>query len=242
MFMSGKILWQRSCSKLILFCLCAFCLLTGTAAAHVEQWADPGYNFKGVQKMLVYDFDMSAVKMDSDIAEKNFKSVFWEQVNKQKITVLPLQRVENQVSLLEFKDIDKLRQQNPAAADAMWKKNLPQVVNVYARTKYLQYEYSSRVIPAHTEWRTRYVTYKYYDRDGRKHEESVPEQYPVYVPEKTIWTLTQQVRLDVYDAATDKCIYSRNEVRSDDYAGDGKDIFEKIVRNSFKDFLKNVQK
>ena len=76
MFMSGKILWQRSCSKLILFCLCAFCLLTGTAAAHVEQWADPGYNFKGVQKMLVYDFDMSAVKMDSDIAEKNFKSVF----------------------------------------------------------------------------------------------------------------------------------------------------------------------
>ncbi|MBP3781174.1 MAG: hypothetical protein ILA30_05875 [Selenomonas sp.] len=233
---------QRYCLGFVLLCLCLFLLMTGKAFAHVEQWADPGYAFKGVQKMLVYDFDMSAVKLDSDIAEKNFHSVFWEQVNKQKITVLPLQRVENKVSLLEYKDIDKLRQTNPEAAEAMWKKNLSQVVDVYAKTKYLRYDYTSRVIPAHTEWRTRYVTYTYYDRNGNKHHESVPEQYPVYVPERTVWTLTQQVRLDVYDAKTDKCIYSRNEIRSDDDVGDGKDIFEKIVRNSFKDFLKNVQK
>ena len=69
-----------------------------------------------------------------------------------------------------------------------------------------------------------------------------PEEYPEYVPEKTIWTLHQRVRLDVYDAKTGKCIYSRNEARSDDYAGDGKDIFVKIVRNSFKDFLKKGKK
>ena len=222
--------------------LCTFFLLPGTAAAHVEEWAEPGYNFKDVQKLLVYDLDMSAVDLESDIAEKNFQSAFWEQVGKQKIEVMNLKKVENRVSLMEYKDIDALRQTDPAAAEEMWQNTMPKVVDAYAKTQYLRYEYTSRVIPAHTEWRTRWVKHTYYDRDGNKHEESIPEEYPEYVQEKTIWTLHQRIRLDVYDAKTGKCIYSRNEARSDDYAGDGKDIFVKIVRNSFKDFLKKGKK
>ena len=235
---ANKLFREGSVSRITLLLLCAFFLLAGTASAHVEQWAEEGYNFKGVQKLLVYDIDLSAVDLESDIAEKNFQSAFWEQVRKQKVEVLTLQKVENRISLMEYKDIDELRKRDPAAAEAMWQNDLPRVVDAYAKTRYLKYDYTSRVIPAHTEWRTRYVTRTYYDRDGNKHEESVPESYPEFVPERTVWTLQQQVRLDVYDAKTGKCIYSRNEVRSDDNAGDGKDIFVKIVRNSFKDFLK----
>ena len=139
-------------------------------------------------------------------------------------------------------ELDQLREKDPTAAEAMWNTNLPRVVDAYAKMQYLKYEYTSRVIPAHTEWRTRHVRRTFYDRNGNKHEDLVPEEYPEFVPEKTIWTLHQQVRLDVYDAKTGQCIYSRNENRSDDFAGDGKDIFVKIVRNSFKDFVKKCQK
>lgn len=239
---AGKTFGERFFPQVVLVYLMAFLLLTGTASAQVEQWTESGYNFKGVQKLLVYDLDISAVKLESDIAEKNFINDYWEQAKKQKIAILTEQRAANQISLLEFKDIDRLRQTNPAAAEEMWKTNLPKVVDAYAKMQYLKYEYTSRVVPAHTEWRTRYIRHTYYDRDGRKHEERIPEQYPEFVPEKTIWTLHQQIRFDVYDAKTDQCIYSRNEVRSDDYAGDGRDIFVKIVRNSFKDFVKKCQK
>lgn len=241
MMRTGKIWGRGFVSRIARLFLCAFFLSTGTASAHVEQWAEEGYDFKSVQRLLVYDIDFSAVNLDSDIAEKNFRSAFWEQAKKQKEDLLTLQKVENRVSLMEYKDIDELRKRDPAAAEAMWQSTLPRVVDAYAKTRYLKYDYTSRVIPAHTEWRTRYVTRTYYDRDGRKHEESIPESYPEFVPEKTVWTLHQQVRLDVYDAKTGKCIYSRNEVRSDDNAGDGKDIFIKIVRNSFRDFLKKGQ-
>lgn len=237
--MAANRIWRKSLALCFAVMLASvFCLLTGTASAHVEDWAEPGYDFKNVKKLLVYDLDMSAVKMDSDIAEKNFQSAFWEQAKKQKIEIINLKRAENQVSLAEYKDIDSLRVKDPAAAEEMWKNTLPRVVDAYAKTQYLRYEYTSRVIPAHTEWRTRWLKHTYYDSAGKKHEEEFPEEYPEYVPEKTIWTLHQQIRFDVYDAKTNACIYSRNEVRSDDYAGDGKDIFVKIVRNSFKDFLK----
>lgn len=234
---------NRNWEKILVRCFAVmlasvFFLLSGTASAHVEDWSEPGYNFKAIKKILVYDLDTSAVDLETDIAEKNFQSAFWEQAKKQKIEIINLKRAENQVSLAEYKDIDALRIKDPAAAEEMWKNTLPRVVDAYAKTQYLRYEYTSRVIPAHTEWRTRWVKHTYYDREGRKHEESHPEEYPEYVPEKTIWTLHQQVRFDVYDAKTNKCIYSRNESRSDDFAGDGKGIFVKIVRNSFKDFLK----
>ena len=240
--MSVKPSEKRLYPQIILLYLLVFFVLTGTASAHVEQWAETGYNFKSIQKLLVYDLDTSAVDLESDIAEKNFQNAYWEQAKKQKITVLTEQRAANQISLLEFKDIDQLRQKDPAAAEAMWNNTLPRVVDAYAKMQYLKHEYTSRVIPAHTEWRTRHVRRTFYDRNGNKHEDLVPEQYPEFVPEKTIWTLHQQVRFDVYDAKTGQCIYSRNENRSDDYAGDGKDIFVKIVRNSFKDFVKKCQK
>jgi hypothetical protein len=240
--MAVKTSEKRFWPYMMLFYLLAFFVLSGTASAHVEQWSEPGYNFKNVQKLLVYDLDTSAVDLESDIAEKNFQNDYWEQAKKQKMTVLTEQRAANQISLLEYKDIDQLREKDPTAAEAMWNTNLPRVVDAYAKMQYLKYEYTSRVIPAHTEWRSRYVRRTFYDRDGNKHEDLIPEEYPEFVPEKTIWTLHQQIRFDVYDAQTGKCIYSRNESRSDDYAGDGRDIFVKIVRNSFKDFVKKCQR
>lgn len=70
-------------------------LLTGTASAHVEDWAQPGYNFKAIKKILVYDLDISEVNLETDIAEKNFQSAFWEQAKKQKIEIINLKRAEN---------------------------------------------------------------------------------------------------------------------------------------------------
>lgn len=232
---------RRFCGVFLMAFFCAGVLLSGTASAQVERWAEEGYDFKKVKRLLVYDMDCSKANLGTDITEKNFVSVFWEQTMAQKIEVLNLQKVENKVSLLEYEDIDQLRKTDPGAAEAMWNRVMPQVVDAWAKTQYLKHDYTSRVIPAHTEWRTHYRNRVWYDRDGKKHEESVPEVYPEFVPERTVVTLHQQVRLDVYDAKTGKCIYSRNEVRSDDDVGDGKDIFEKIIRNTFKDFVKKTE-
>ena len=211
---------------------------TGIAEAGKTDWRDPNYNFKAVQSAWIEDIDLSAVKLDSDIQEKGLQQYYREQVNRPKWQVLTTEQIDRKISLQEWKDMTELRVKDPAAAKALWKKDLGNFVSVYVTAALTRYDETSYVIPAHTEWQTREEKDTFKDKDGKEQTITRTYEVPVYVPDRTVWVGNVTVRYDLIDAKTDAVIFSREDVRNDE--GDLKDIYELSVRSFFRE-LKNFE-
>ncbi len=206
---------------------------TGIAEAGKTDWRDPNYNFKAVQSAWIEDIDLSAVKLDSDIQEKGLQQYYREQVNRPKWQVLTTEQIDRKISLQEWKDMTELRVKDPAAAKALWKKDLGNFVSVYVTAALTRYDETSYVIPAHTEWQTREEKDTFKDKDGKEQTITRTYEVPVYVPDRTVWVGNVTVRYDLIDAKTDAVIFSREDVRNDE--GDLKDIYELSVRSFFRE-------
>lgn len=206
---------------------------TGIAEAGKTDWRDPNYNFKAVQSAWIEDIDLSAVKLYSDIQEKGLQQYYREQVNRPKWQVLTTEQIDRKISLQEWKDMTELRVKDPAAAKALWKKDLGNFVSVYVTAALTRYDETSYVIPAHTEWQTREEKDTFKDKDGKEQTITRTYEVPVYVPDRTVWVGNVTVRYDLIDAKTDAVIFSREDVRNDE--GDLKDIYELSVRSFFRE-------
>lgn len=232
-------------SRKILFRLVPLVLMlifcqTLSAEAKIDKWSDTNYPFKSIKAVYIENIKLAAPGL-SDIETKNLQTDFWKQVNReQPYTVITYEQLIRKLSLSEGRDLDALRNSNPAAFDDYMRNNMSRVVTAYAKTVMDEYKIGSYVVPAHTEWRTRYVKDHYYDRDGNRHETTREERYPEFVPERTVYTDTIHMRLDVYDAKTHQVIFSREEYRTDDNSRDLSGMFGEITRGCLRDFREKI--
>ena len=203
---------------LLVFAVLLVCSMP-QASAQIDKWSDNNYPFKRIRAIYVEDISLNVSNL-SDIEQKNLRDDFRKQIEK------------------IYKDQSYRVVTDRATYEALARNNPNSVV--YAKTVMDEYRLGSYVVPAHTEWRTRTIRDHYYDREGKRHEITRNETYPEFVPERTIYTDTIHMRLDVYDSATNQVIFSRDEHRTDDNSRDLKGMFGEISRGCLRDFRKKI--
>ncbi len=235
--MKRGMMWVRAA---LLMTALIFCQLQAADAA-IEKWADPEYDFKGIQSVYISDINLAGPDL-SDIQARVLQTDFWKQVNRgQPYTVLNTEKMERKISLKTFQDLTAIAAQDPVRAESIWQAEMPGFVNAYAETVLHEYRLEPYVIPAHTELRTRRITDYYYDSNGKRHEYTREIPYTEFVPERHTCRSIIDIRFDVYDAATRKTIFSRHEYRVDSDSDDLQGMFGEVVRGCLRDFRKKIR-
>ncbi len=224
--------FSKLCGLLGAIALC-LTLTAGPAEAGKTDWRDSHYDFSTVKAAWVEDIDLSGVSLESDILEKKLQEYYHEQETRPKWTVISKDQLYRKISLLEWKDMDKLAAAEPEKAKELWKKDLPKYVNVYVTAQLTRYEPSSYVVPAHTEWRTKEEKETYTDKDGKTQTITRTYEVPEYIPEYTVWLGNVNIRYDIHDAATGAVIFSREDVRSE--RDSLQNVYELSVRSFFRE-------
>ncbi len=106
-------------------------------------------------------------------------------------------------------------------------------------TRVLGISDGSYVVPAYTSWEDRPRTRR--DRDGR--EITYYVSVPVYHPEEVVYVSSLKVRFDVYDAKTNKVVFSREDDRDRQHSNRGQQgMFRRICNSFFGDFATKIRK
>ena len=132
-------------------------------------------------------------------------------------------------------------QTEPDQYATFFRENIGFVTDVYVKAKVVTYHIGSYVVPAHTEWRDREIEDTYRDDHGKEWTRTRHISEPIDVPDQTVYTGTVGIRFQVYDAKTDKEIFSREEERTRDSSTDLRGIYKRICESFYSEFRKKVK-
>lgn len=225
--------------KIILFLLCFFCSMTSVHAEKYD-WADKAFSFSSIRTALIYDLDTSGAQLGNDILEKALQGEYMKKASRPHYSVLSAEQVSRKISLQQGMDLYVMEKEDPEGFQAAFTAHSSKFIQIYVKTKLLEYTTGSYVVPAHTEWRTKDLTDTFTDRDGHQQTITRTISYPEYVPDNTVSTATVKLRFDVYDARTGKAVFSREELRTRDSSDDPHGVFQRILDSFFNDLQRKM--
>ena len=211
-------------------------LLPQAASAEKTDWKDKSYDFSRIQRVLVYDVDLSAANFSSDLKSHKYASDFLDYAAKLGCEVLTYEQAQRRVSLAIGVDLEKLANTDPDKATALFQENASKAVDVWVQSRVLKWENTYYIIPEHTEWQQKRIDRSYYDRNGRWVNDYYYVTVPVTYPARRVDVSRLNMSFEAYDARTGKMIFGREDDRDrEDYdAQDG--MYERICKSFFSDF------
>lgn len=237
--------------------------------AEKNDWSDTTYAFKNVQKVMFYDLDTTGVQLASDIVEKNLIGDFTKKMKDTGKPYVTTDDVAQRVAFLYPSSTTAVKgpaalqtaptalktvpaQTTPAATPAatvpaaptkeqvQFDETAKTMATIYVVSKLVQYRQDGNVVPAHTEWRSRWVDDVVYDHKGHAHTVSREETYPEYVPDTFVPNTTVEMRFDIYDSQTGKNIFSREEARTRYGSDDTRGVYNRIIDSFFKTLKEKI--
>lgn len=136
-------------------------------------------------------------------------------------------------------DLDTLSVKNPEAADKLYDEHLGEYVDAYVTAIVKTYQDQTVHHPGYTsmERRTRHI--KITD-NGKVRDIAFDYEEPVYHPDYYTTDFYTAVEFHVYDAKTNKEIFSRLDSRCRE-DNQGKDMYGRICGNFFGDLSKYIK-
>ena len=210
-------------------------LLPQTASAEKTDWKDKTYDFSRVRRVLIYDVDLSAANLDSEIKIRKFSGNYPEYAKKLGCEIVTEEQARRQISLAIGVDLDTLAKSDPAKAQELFTENLPKVADAYIKGRVLKWENTYYIQPERTVWEQKRIDTSYRDRDGRWINDYYYITVPVTYPPRRIDVSTLNMSFEAYDARTGKLFFGREDDRDrEDYdAQDG--MYERICKSFFGD-------
>ena len=211
-------------------------LLPQAASAEKTDWKDKSYDFSRIQRVLVYDVDLSAANFSSDLKSHKYASDFLDYAAKLGCEVLTYEQAQRRVSLAIGVDLEKLANTDPDKAAALFQENASKAVDVWVQSRVLKWENTYYIQPEHTEWEQKRIDRSYRDRTGRWVNDYYYVTVPVTYPARRVDVSRLNMSFEAYDARTGKMIFGREDDRDrEDYdAQDG--MYERICKSFFSDF------
>lgn len=186
-------------------------LLAIPAQAKPQDWVESSYNFKGQQRIYIYDMDIDVAEEAglNDIGAKNLMKDF-----RQRAT-------------------EKLKYGTSVATI--------DEAQLYVKARITEYKINSWTVPEHyvTKFYDRVRTYR--DKDGKEWKETFKEPYEEFVPAKTYSSSQVSIRVDVYDAKTNDVVFSRSDTRVDEYEVDRPRTYDKLVIAFWNELNKKIK-
>ena len=211
-------------------------LLPQAASAEKTDWKDNAYDFSRIQRVLVYNVDLSAANLSSGMKEHKYRSDFPEYAKKMRCEVLTEEQAWRRVSLALGVDLDAIARTDPGRAQQLFAENLSRVVDAWVQSRVLKWENTYYIIPEHTEWEQKRIDRSYRDRNGHWVNDYYYVTVPVTYPPRRVDVSRLNMSFEVYDVRTGRLIFGREDARDrEDYdAQDG--MYERICKSFFGDF------
>ena len=227
--------------KIIVFLFCFFCSMTSVHAEKYD-WADNAFAFSSIRTALIYELDTSQAQLGNDILEKSLQGDYLKKASRPHYSILSAEQVSRKISLQQGIDLYLMEKDDPEGFQAAFAAHASKFVQIYVKTKLLEYKTGFYIVPAHTEWRTKDLTDTFTDKDGRQQTITRTISYPEYIPDNTVSTATVKLRFDVYDARTGKAVFSREELRTRDSSDDPNGVFQRMLDSFFNDLQRKMDK
>ena len=225
--------WRRIFFALLLSVWMA--LLPQAASAEKTDWKDKSYDFSRVQRILVYDVDLSAANLGSEMKIRKFSGDYPEYAKKLGCEILTEDQARRRISLAIGVDLDALAKTDPTKAQSLFTENLPKVADAYIKGRVLKWENTYYIQPERTVWEQKRIDRSYRDHNGRWVNDYYYVTVPVTYPPRRVDVSTLNMSFEAYDARTGKMFFGREDDRDrEDYdAQDG--MYERICKSFFGD-------
>ena len=229
-----KFYWGR------IFCAVAVCVCLAfsfkTASAEKTDWKDSSYDFSRVKRVLVYDVDLSAANLGSEMKTRKYQSDFPSYAKKLDCEIVTEEQARRQISLAVGVDLDTLVKTDPARAQALFAENLPKVADAYVKGRVLKWENTYYIKPEYTTWEQRRIDRGHWDRHGKWVSDYYYVTVPVTYPPRRVDVSTLNMSFEVYDARTGKMIFGREDDRDRENYEAQSGMYERICKSFFGDF------
>lgn len=223
--------------------LLAIMSLPQVVSAEKTDWFDRNFYFRNIRTVIVFDVTTSqGADYGGSIALRNMQDTFIQNAQKNlKCNVMTEAQARRTLSYELGMDLESLAYSNPLQARKVIIDNAYRIADAGVFANVDAWDNSYYIEPAHTVWESKKETYKYYDRHGRRHEETRYIQVPVTYPPRRVDVSTIQMTLQVFEARRGELIFARKDVRDrEDYQAQ-KGMFGRICNSFFEDFGKKIR-
>ena len=210
--------------------------------AEKTDWFDRNFYFGNIRTVIVFDVtpDRNFGRVDS-ILLRNLQDTFIQNAQKNlRCTVLTETEAMRQLSRRGI-NVESLAYSNPMQARHVIMQNAYQIADAWVIANVDAWNDNSYVVPERTVWEQRRETRTYYDRHGKRHEETYYRQVPVTYPPRRVDVSTIQMTMQVYEARNGDMIFARKDVRDREDFQAQKGMFGRICNSFFEDFNKKIR-
>ena len=220
-------------------------LNTGVALAEKQEWVDKTYDFSKVKRIVIFDPNILD-KLKNGINEKEIIEIFKSKAKIEKVIIIELSKICNNIYLDTGINLVELNQQNPSEALRILDESLPKYADIYVASSVNEYSMGSQYNEGYTYNTTSYQT-SYVTGPGGTATIQTPVNQTHTIPGGYVSVAYANVRFEVYDIKTNKAIFTRidNRQRSNDTIfehGKPKDLYGRITKSFFDDLSKKINK
>ena len=223
--------------------LLAIMNLPQVVSAEKTDWFDQNFYFRNIRTVIVFDVTTNQrYDYGGTIALRNMQDTFVQNAQKNlKCNVLTEAQARQMLSYQLGMDLDSLAYSNSLQARQYVMQNAYRIADAWIIGNVDTWDNNSYVVPERTVWEQRQERRTYYDRWGKRHEETYYVQVPVTYPPHRVDVSTIQMTLQVYEAKRGELIFARKDVRDrEDYQAQ-KGMFGRICNSFFEDFGKKIR-
>ena len=222
--------------------LLAILALPQTGFAEKTDYTDRNYYFRNIRTVIVLDATVSpGVDVGGNIAVLNIQDKFRQDARKLPCNVITESQARQMIGGQVRMNLEALAISNPVQARQIVQQYAYTIADAWIFANVDAWGNTTYVEPERTVWETRRETRRYYDRWGRRHEESYNVQVPVTYPPRRVDVSTVQVTLQTYDARTGAMVFARKDVRDrEDYSAQS-GMFGRISNSFYEDLAKKIR-
>mgnify|MGYP003586174499 CR=1 FL=1 len=212
---------KRFCTLLALIILLALPL---GASAENYCWKDPQFNFAGVNKIQLFDVDVS----EGHNARNFYPDPSAARTMEQLIQIAMTDKGITLIMPQTEQDVIKVDPNETSIRPDMLNADL----NIFA------YGYTKTYVPSRVEEYTSYEKITHIDKDGRKSETTIPVTRTRVIPAYDHYVTYVDLEIKMYDPATNKVVFTYRDSRNRSYESNPTSMARRIAESIVKELLK----
>ena len=216
--------------------------LPQNVSAEKTDWFDRNFNFRNIKSIIVFEVTASpGVNYGGEIVYRNMQDTLYQNAKKLKCDVITESQAYRTLGYQLGMNLESLAYSNPLQARQIVMQNAYRIADAWTLCNVDNLANTYYIEPERTVWEQRKETRTYYDRYGRRHEETYYIQVPVTYPPRRVDISTLEMTLQVYEARNGAMIFARRDVRDrQDYQAQ-KGMYGRITNSFFEDVGKKIR-
>ncbi len=217
-------------------------ILPQVVSAEKTDWFDRNFYFKNLQTIIVFDVTANpGLNYGGSIALRNMQDTFIDNSRKLKCNVITETQAYRTLGYQLGMNLENMAYSNPLQARQIVMQNAYRIADAWIVANIDNFANTYYIEPEHTVWEQRKETRTYYDRSGRRREETYYIQVPVTYPPRRVDISEIEMTLQVFEARNGDLIFARRDVRDrQDYQAQ-KGMFGRISNSFFEDVGKKIR-